>query len=85
MREIGSRPEAGRPFVAGACMVRPDRSHRLWTLPEADLDLSTRWRLARGCCVARLTASARRPPSVVFWRILRVRPSPSGAAFGLLP
>lgn len=36
-----------RPFHIDAWVVLPDHLHAIWTLPEADHDFSTRWRLIK--------------------------------------
>ncbi len=36
-----------RPFKIEAIVIMPDHLHCLWTLPEYDLDYSTRWRLIK--------------------------------------
>jgi putative transposase len=38
---------ARRPFVIEAEVVLPNHIHALWTLPEADNDYPTRWRLIK--------------------------------------
>jgi putative transposase len=35
------------PFELDAYVVLPDHLHALWTLPEADTNFSTRWRLIK--------------------------------------
>jgi putative transposase len=35
------------PFTIDAIVVLPDHLHCIWTLPEADADFSTRWRLIK--------------------------------------
>src|ERR1700744_1381601 len=35
------------PFRMPAVAVLPDHLHALWTLPDADADFSTRWRLIK--------------------------------------
>lgn len=36
-----------RPFRIDAWVVLPDHLHAIWTLPEADADYATRWRLIK--------------------------------------
>jgi REP-associated tyrosine transposase len=36
-----------RPFVLEAQVVMPDHLHAMWTLPDADCDYPTRWRLIK--------------------------------------
>ena len=36
-----------RPFIVNAMVVLPDHLHCLWTLPPADADYPTRWRLIK--------------------------------------
>lgn len=35
------------PFTIEAVVVLPDHLHTIWTLPEADSDFATRWRLVK--------------------------------------
>src|SRR5260221_7550085 len=35
------------PFTIDAICVLPDHLHTVWTLPEADADFATRWRLIK--------------------------------------
>lgn len=35
------------PFTIDAMVVLPDHLHCIWTLPQADADFSTRWRLIK--------------------------------------
>lgn len=35
------------PFTIDAIAVLPDHLHAIWTLPEGDTDLSTRWSLVK--------------------------------------
>jgi putative transposase len=35
------------PFTIDATVVLPDHLHAIWTLPEADIDFATRWRLIK--------------------------------------
>jgi hypothetical protein len=45
----GGRDDAGRnhPFTTDAFVVLHDHPHAVWTLPPADCDVSTRWRLIK--------------------------------------
>ena len=36
--------KASRPFSVVACVVLPDHLHCIWSLPQDDLDIATRWR-----------------------------------------
>ena len=36
------------PFLQEALVILPDHLHVMWTLPENDADLSTRWKLIKG-------------------------------------
>ena len=38
---------ARHPFTIDAMVILPDHLHCIWTLPEADSDFSTRWRLVK--------------------------------------
>ena len=38
---------ASMPVRCDAMVVLPDRLHAVWTLPEGDADLPTRWRLLK--------------------------------------
>jgi putative transposase len=44
------------PFTIDAICVLPDHLHTVWTLPEADADFATRWRLIK-------SAFSRRAPT----------------------
>jgi putative transposase len=35
------------PFTIDAMVVLPDHLHAIWTMPEGDVDFSTRWRLIK--------------------------------------
>jgi len=35
------------PFTLDAIVILPDHLHCIWTLPDADADFSTRWRLVK--------------------------------------
>lgn len=39
--------KTNHPFTIDAVVVLPDHLHCLWTLPEADANFSTRWRLIK--------------------------------------
>ena len=39
--------KAKHPFTIDAIVVLPDHLHCIWTLPKADADFSTRWRLIK--------------------------------------
>ncbi|MDI6797500.1 MAG: transposase [Desulfatibacillaceae bacterium] len=60
LREAFARTMADRPFEVDAWVIMPDHMHFIWTLPEGDLDFSTRWRLIK----ARFTNSFRERASV---------------------
>ena len=36
------------PFRMDAVVILPDHLHCIWTLPQADADFSTRWKLLKG-------------------------------------
>jgi putative transposase len=38
---------ARHPFTVEAAVILPDHLHTIWTLPEQDADLATRWRLIK--------------------------------------
>ena len=38
---------ARHPFAIEAAVVLPDHLHMIWTLPAADADFATRWRLIK--------------------------------------
>ncbi len=44
------------PFTIDAVAVLPDHLHTIWTLPEADANFATRWRLIKSAFSRRLTA-----------------------------
>ena len=37
------KARAERPFTTVACVVLPDHLHCIWTLPEGDSDIASRW------------------------------------------
>ncbi|WP_426435643.1 REP-associated tyrosine transposase [Bradyrhizobium genosp. P] len=47
------------PFTIEAMVVLPDHLHTVWTMPEADPDFSTRWRLVKTAFSRSLPASER--------------------------
>jgi putative transposase len=42
-REVRAR----HPFTIDAIVILPDHLHAIWTLPEADADFASRWRLIK--------------------------------------
>lgn len=42
------------PFTVEAIVVLPDHLHAIWTLPQADADFATRWRLIKSAFSRRL-------------------------------
>ena len=44
LREAVRKVRAAHPFQIDAWVVLPDHMHCVWTLPEGDLDYSTRWK-----------------------------------------
>jgi putative transposase len=36
-----------KPFVVNALVILPDHIHTIWTLPEHDVDFSTRWKVLK--------------------------------------
>lgn len=47
LRTAIKRVRATRPFQIDGWVLLPDHMHAIWTLPEADRDFSTRWRLIK--------------------------------------
>ncbi|MEO0357701.1 MAG: transposase [Pseudomonadota bacterium] len=47
LRDAVRMTRADRPFHIDAWVVLPDHMHCVWTLPEGDVDYSTRWRLIK--------------------------------------
>lgn len=43
LREAVRHVRAARPFGIDAWVVLPDHMHAVWTLPEGDADVATRW------------------------------------------
>ena len=56
LRAAVRETQAERPFRVDAMVVLPDHLHAIWTLPEGDVDYSTRW----GAIKARFSQSMRR-------------------------
>lgn len=48
LREAFRTVRTGHPFHIDAIVVLPEHLHCIWTLPAADADFSTRWRLIKG-------------------------------------
>jgi putative transposase len=48
LRAAFRKVRAERPFAIDAIVVLPDHLHAIWTLPSADADYATRWRLIKG-------------------------------------
>ncbi len=53
-----------RPFAIRAWVVLPDHLHAVWTLPEADRDFPTRWRLIKSRFSMGLPAGNLRPSQI---------------------
>ena len=47
LRKAFRETRARHPFAIEAVVVLPDHLHAIWTLPEADADFATRWRLVK--------------------------------------
>lgn len=47
LREAILRVRETLPFTIDGWVLLPDHLHAIWTLPEADADFSTRWRLIK--------------------------------------
>ncbi len=47
VRQAFRHVNAQRPFTVNAMVVLPDHLHCIWTLPPADEDYPTRWRLVK--------------------------------------
>lgn len=58
LRQAVRVTRAERPFQINAWVVMPDHLHTIWTLPDADRDYSTRWRLIK----ARFSAALPKDP-----------------------
>ena len=54
-KDIGER----RPFRTIAICILPDHLHAIWTLPDGDVDFSTRWNLIKSGFSRGLSAKAR--------------------------
>ena len=50
------------PFHIDAIVVLPDHLHCIWTLPEGDVDYSTRWQLIKAGFARRIVAGERLSP-----------------------
>jgi putative transposase len=51
------------PFTVEAIVVLPDHLHSIWSLPDADADYATRWRLIKATFSRALPAGERISPS----------------------
>jgi putative transposase len=47
LRDAFRQTRRDRPFRIDAVVILPDHVHCIWTLPEADTDYPTRWRLIK--------------------------------------
>jgi putative transposase len=47
LRSAFRHTRAGHPFTIDAIVILPDHMHAIWTLPDADQDFATRWRLIK--------------------------------------
>ncbi len=64
------------PFRINAIVVLPDHIHSIWTLPENDLNFSTRWRLIKKrfsmcysqVCIPRISESMLRKQERGIWQ-----------------
>ena len=57
-----------RPFTVNAMVVLPDHLHCLWTLPSADADYPTRWRLIKTGVTQRYRPGSPRPIMRTLWQ-----------------
>ncbi|PDT92014.1 transposase [Bradyrhizobium sp. Y36] len=61
LRRIYRTVRQRRPFETVAICILPDHLHAIWTLPEGDVDFSSRWNLIKGGFSRGLEAG---PPSM---------------------
>ena len=61
LRRIYRNVRQRRPFETVAICILPDHLHVIWTLPDGDLDFSSRWNLIKGGFSRGLDAA---PPSM---------------------
>jgi len=54
-----------RPFETVAICILPDHLHAIWTLPEGDLDFSTRWNLIKSSFSRGLDAQTRSQSKII--------------------
>src|ERR1700730_9014322 len=47
LRAAFRQVRARYPFTIEAAVILPDHLHAIWTLPDGDADLATRWRLIK--------------------------------------
>ncbi|WP_370205467.1 REP-associated tyrosine transposase [Pararhodobacter marinus] len=64
LRLAVARTRHERGFTIDAMVVLPDHLHCVWTLPEADCDYATRWRLIKARFSTGLPAGPRRASHV---------------------
>ncbi|MFZ2630789.1 MAG: transposase [Desulfosalsimonadaceae bacterium] len=57
-----------RPFHIDAMVVLPDHIHCIWTLPDNDMDFSTRWRLIKRQFSSRINALPAVSPEKKVWQ-----------------
>lgn len=59
-----------RPFHIDAWVLMPDHMHCIWTLPDNDVDYSTRWALIKNSVsrFAGLPVGSASPPSAAMWQ-----------------
>jgi len=61
LRAAVRETQAERPFQIDAMVVLPDHLHAIWTLPEGDVDYSTRWGAIKARFTRSLNDAHRRP------------------------
>ena len=57
-----------RPFQIDAIVILPDHIHCIWTLPENDVDFSTRWRLIKMYFSTRFSAPLNKRGEKKIWQ-----------------
>lgn len=63
LRSVYGAVVAQQPVTCEAMVVLPDHIHAVWTLPEGDVDFSTRWKRIKGVFSKHCAAQGQVSPS----------------------
>ena len=71
LREVVRNVKQKYPFTIDAWVILPEHMHCVWTLPEGDVDFSTRWRLIK-------SGFSRRIPKTEYRSEVRIKANERG-------